>query len=433
MKIGRTKTEPIAAAALVVCFALVALLFFSRAAGSFFYAGYVSFNLEYYRTHFGLAAANGLLPYRDVPVEYPPLSAAWLWALAPFARSTASYLGAFSVGMTAFAFIALAGVMRIASLLKDDDNGKRDAAVCAVFTAGMIAVGPVGVVSLDYIPVALTAWAVYFLFRERGAVAYALLGAGVAAKGYPAVLFPLFCLYSWRTGRKPALIRGAAVFGAVCVLLYGIPFMLAPKGIASSFAFHAGRGVEKISVYGAALSIMHFLGARTPLARDVICWRPGEGAATDAAMRASTYVLAGLLVSAYARIFHTAAKFRGMFTKEREIGIVLSGCALLLTAFILGFKIASPQFLCWLLPFVAPLAAARPKQLALMVPLAAAGLCAQWIFPWHFQALTHGLSPSVTIVNVVKIAALATLFVMLWRLAGGDPAAQAAVIREHPE
>jgi len=386
------KTDLTESACIVGYFGITILFFYSRALTSFFYAGYVSQNLHYYRDTFGLAGARGLLPYVNTPVEYPPLGAAWLWAMAPFAGTQELYAGAFTTGMMLVSILGLLGVLRLAALAAPGVNpARRAAAATAAYTIAIIAAGPVGLVSLDYLPMTLTVWSLTALLNERPARALALLAAGVAAKGYPLVLLPLFLYESYKRHGRAGLIRAAVSFIAATAFFFGIPALIAPRGVAASFTFHAGRGVEKSSVYGAALYALRLAGLKFPAAADEICWPMGLSRATDLAAHASSWALLAILAAAH--LWLLRAERHAPTAVDEPAGEsalrITARTALILTAALIGFKVSSPQFLAWPLPFIAALSFGR-RGVERLVFFAAAGIAAQWIFPWHLGALNHG-------------------------------------------
>ncbi|HOY61807.1 MAG: hypothetical protein BWY28_00871 [bacterium ADurb.Bin236] len=402
--------------------AVVGILFFTPAGGRLF-AGHVSVNLNYYRK-FGEAAAAGLLPYRDVAVEYPPLGAAWLWAMAPFSKDLYVYYAVFAVGMFAVSVAGLLAALKLSEILAGD-GAKTCAkiAVAAAYTFIILAAGPVGMVSLDYIPMALSAWAMVELARGKRVPAFALLAAATAAKGFPVVLLPLFLAEAAMKSGKRGALEGAAAFVAVSALLFGIPALLSPDGVAGSFAFHAARGVEKHSAYGAVLLTLGLAGANIPPAMGNLSWPPGESAATDLAMKLSAFALALLVARAYGA-YATALQRRPALAPEapepdtQSVRRLLVASALILTAATIGFKISSPQFLSWSAPALAALATQR-RGIPRLALFAAAGFASQWLFPWNFDALTHGFKVSTAFMTSLKTAALIGIYIDLAADAAG--------------
>ncbi len=402
--------------------AVISVLFFTPAGGRLF-AGHVSVNLNYYRK-LGEAAAAGLLPYRDVAVEYPPLGAAWLWAMAPFSKDLYIYYAVFAVGMFAVSVAGLLAALKLAEMMAG--AGPRPGAkiaAAAAYTFVIIAAGPVGMVSLDYIPMALSAWAMVELARGKRVPAFALLAAATAAKGYPVVLLPLFLAEAALKSDKRGALEGAAAFVAVSAFLFGIPALLSPDGVAGSFVFHAARGVEKHSAYGAVLLTLGLAGANVPPAMGNLSWPPGESAATDLAMKLSTFALALLVARAYGA-YATALQRRPALAPgapepdAQSVRRLLVASALILTAAIVGFKVSSPQFLSWTAPALAALAT-QIRGIPRLALFAAAGFASQWLFPWNFDALTHGFKVSTAFMTSLKTAALIGIYIDLAADAAG--------------
>ncbi|MDX6476040.1 MAG: hypothetical protein QOH95_1551, partial [Gaiellaceae bacterium] len=128
---------------------------------------------------------DGLVPYRDFAVEYPP------GAIVAFILPAAfdDYAAAFAWQM------ALCGVVLVAAV-----------AAIRVEAAAYVALAPVLAGSLilsrfDLWPALLTVAALAALLRERHRLGWGLLGAGVAAKLWPFVIVPLALVWSYRAGR----------------------------------------------------------------------------------------------------------------------------------------------------------------------------------------------------------------------------------------
>jgi len=393
-------------------FAVIIPLFFLGWPAKFFFAGYVSENLKY-MMEFGRKAAEGLLPYVHVPVEYPPLSAAWLWLMAPFSGGMDTYSGIFGMGMAAISAAGLLAAMRIAELASPGKNTTgRQIAAAALYTIAIVCIGPIGVVSMDYIPMALSAWALVFLLREKHAAAFALLAASAGAKGYPVFLLPVFLWRAYNTGGRPALLKSAAWFAATCALVFVPPLLAAPRGFLDSFGYHAGRGIEIGSFYSAALALLKYAGVRVSVSFGHGGWNIEAGALSGLLAGVSPLVMLLLAAACYARFIPAARDGRAM----------AAGSASVVLAFIIGFKVGSPQFLCWLAPFMPAVAMLR-RGWAVFISFCAAGLLALWLFPWHMQSLVHLDTTDTPVIPVLVAEKLLLLAVFAMLLLFRPPAA----------
>lgn len=369
----------------------VVVFFFMYKPFGFFFAGHVAENLRY-MMDFAAQARAGLLPYRDVAVEYPPLSAGFLWALAPFSASLERYQAAFTIIMTVVSGAALPAVIKLAA---PDEHPIKIYAATFTYTAAVICAGPIGIVSLDYIPATLSVWALCFLVSNRIKASALFLAAAVAAKGYPLILLPVF-LFNIRSDYAVAK-RFAATFAASMIFFILPALALSPSGLLSSFSYHAERGIEIGSLYGAAILLLKRGAAEAVFGHGG--WNVEAGALSAAALKLSGPIMLGLLAVAAIG----AWKRKSLAPAD----LCASSCALLLAAMI-GFKVGSPQFLCWVVPFAAVYITSR-RAYRILPLLCGAGLAGLWIFPWHMQMMV-GLNPAAVNMLALKWVFLLALY-----------------------
>ena len=100
------------------------------------------------------------------------------------------------------------------------------------------------------------------IVRERPVVSGVLLGLGLAAKLWPAVLLPIGVVYLWRRrGRRAGLVLlGSFVAAAAACFL---PFaVLAPDGVRAMFADQLNRPLQVESLGSAVLMAAQRFGMR---------------------------------------------------------------------------------------------------------------------------------------------------------------------------
>ncbi|HZO97747.1 MAG TPA: glycosyltransferase 87 family protein [Gaiellaceae bacterium] len=300
---------------------------------------------------YGFAMRNGLLPYRDIPVEYPP------GALPAFAAPT--YAGGYAATFGWLMAACGAGCLVLAALA-----GARPEAL------GFLAVSPLLVGSLalsrfDFWPELFVVAGVAFLVRDRHRPAFAALGAAVATKLYALALVPLALAWTWRR-RGPRELGLATACGVAVVAAALLPFaILAPDGLWRSVWGESSRPLQVESL-GAAV-LMTF-GHPTVISTHGSLNLAGQGALATASTAVQLAALAALWV----------AFARGQAAPAR----LLRYAAACLCAFVALGKVLSPQFLIWLVPLV-PLVRGR-RGLAATVLLAGALATTQVFFPGRY-------------------------------------------------
>jgi uncharacterized membrane protein len=309
---------------------------------------------------YGLAMRHGLLPYRDIPVEYPP------GALAAFAAPT--YLGGgyeetfgwlmAACGAGVILFAALAGASR---------------AALAFIAVSPLLVGSLILTRFDLWPMLFVVAALAGLVNDRHRLGWTALGAAVAVKLFALVLVPLTLVWTWRR-RSPRELALSAACGLAVVAVVVLPFaVLAPHGLWRSFHGEASRPLQIESL--AAAAIMTF-GRTRVIASHGSLNLDGEGLVAAVTTAASLVALVALWI-AFARGPATDARLKRY-------------AAACVCAFVALGKVLSPQFLIWLVPLV-PLVRGR-RGVAASTLLGAALVSTQIFFParyWEYVFHSH--------------------------------------------
>ena len=285
---------------------------------------------------------SGELPYRDFVYEYPPLSLAALLPPMLPAEDQADYDRWF--GRLMAALLAVATAATVAALAAAGHDRARQLAGGLLVGVGPAVAGPVALTRYDLWPVALVALALWALAAGRHRLCGALLGLGVAAKLWPALLLP------WALARARAAgdLRRTAIAGAAAVALpFALALALSPTGLWDSLDLQAGRGLQIESTPAALLLGLAEIGIGGPYA--AVTARTGQDLSegwSGAAQTLST-LLAAAAVLACAVLAWRAGR-RPDRAEALSEGARWS-LAAVVAAVALG-KVLSPQFLLWLLP-----------------------------------------------------------------------------------
>lgn len=249
-------------------------------------------------------------------VEYPVLTGLLMWAGAWFADNDGQYL--------LFSALLLAPFGLLTGFLL----GK-----LARWRALVWALGPPLVLyafhNWDLPAVACSVAAFYFALRkDRPMVAAALLGLGFAFKFYPAIFVLPLALYVLR--RRGSLDGARVVLtAAVVAVLVNLPFVLAgPEGWAASITFQLIRPVDITS-------------------NSIWFWwfRPLSDPANTTFQSVVGVLSPVLILISFAVALVIGWRRRGDFP-------LLQVCGAMLCGFLLLYKVDSPQYTLWLLPFL---------------------------------------------------------------------------------
>jgi len=356
---------------------------------------------------YGNAIAAGKVPYRDFELEYPP-GALPVFALPGLAKPghdqqvSRSFRRAFETLMWLCGAAALTSMAVVLRKLRRSSAGVW-APLCFAAVAPLL-LGSV-ILRFDLWPAALVAGALAALVSGRLRVGHGLLGLGITAKLYPAVLLPLGVAYVWkREGRREALVCLALALGVVAAIF--APFVIvSPSGVWHSLSVQLSRPLQVESLGSALLLAGHHLFGLGVTAETSHGSQNVSGTAADRLAVASTVLQAGVLIWIW------AAFVRGRSDAEA----LVRSTAATLCAFVAFGKVLSPQFPIWLIPIV-PLVRGR-RGLVASALLGLALVLTQFWFPFRYFRLAlnfeTGLSWVLLARDLTFVALVGVLVVTL--------------------
>jgi Glycosyltransferase family 87 len=365
---------------------------------------------------YGNAIADGKIPYRDFKVEYPP-GALPVFALPGLAEPglnqqvSTGFRRSFETLMWLCGAAALAAMAVILRVLRRSTLNVW-ASLCFAAIAPLL-LGSVILSRFDLWPAALVAAALAALVSGRLRLGHALLGLGVTAKVYPAVLVPLGVAFVWkRAGPREALACLGFVLGVIAAVF--IPFVaLSPDGVWQSLSVQLTRPLQVESLGSALLLVGHHVFGLAVTGETSHGSQNLDGNAAAWLAVASTVLQAGALIW----IWSAFARSRG------DAEALIRSTAASLCAFIAFGKVLSPQFLIWLIPIV-PLVRGR-RGLGASALLGCALVLTQLWFPFRYFRLAldfeEGLSWLLLARDLTLVALVAVLVVSLRRTTATRP------------
>jgi len=356
-----------------------------------------------------LIVHDGLVPYRDFTLEYPPGSLA---AFLPPAVSSAHYTELFRVLM---ALCGLGALVLSARLLADRPL-RAAAVVLGAAALAPLAFGPILLNEYDLWPVVLTLGALAAFVDDRSRLGGVLLGLGAATKIFPLAILPAALVWiDRRSGRRAALVA-LGCFAAAVVVLYGAFAAFGPGGVWFSIHLQLHRGLQKESLGAAVLYVLDQLGLyKAHIVEGNASWTELTGRAGDA--------LAGLSSALQAVVALAAAYLVARRRPDRDT--LLLGAAAAVTGFVAFGKVFSPQYLVWLVPLVLLVSTVLEG-----IALAGAIVVTQL---WFLEVLTpFDLGPQVWLVVARDAALVGLLASLLLRLRARELAAPRREPRRAP-
>ncbi|MEW5852218.1 MAG: hypothetical protein AB2A00_25740 [Myxococcota bacterium] len=356
----------------------------------------------------------GRTPYAEVTLEYPPLSLVVFTLASVLSGNLLSYVGAFKLLALLCDALVLLGVFRLGS--GAERRGASGVLATWLYTLLTFPLLHLLLRRNDIFAAATTVWAVQqVLSRRRVAVPSVLLAVGACIKLVPAVLLPLVVLAGWRLEPGRTLRRHAAMavgaFAATCAAVL-LPFLVTVgSALGSVFSYHAARPLQVESTYASVLMLLHRLRVLEVAVNHQYGAYHLVGPLSETLARGATVLALGGM--ALVLFLAGRAQARAQSVAETRESLLAGGVTLPL-ALLVTSKVLSPQYLVWLLPFLAPWLVSAPLPRALLafrVALLATVLSAV-VYPLMYaQLLTGELAPVLAL--LARNAALVVLLVEL--------------------
>lgn len=315
-------------------------------------------------------APGDLVPAGLTPgqVEYPVLTAIFIWLTSLTATSAAGFLVASAIVLAPLAMITALALQRL--------GGRR-----ALIFAASPALATYAFLNWDLLPVAATVLALLAWRRDRVLLATILLTLGGWSKLWPAILLiPLVAQILVERGRRDALRAGAVV--VLLSLALNLPLYLAdPRAWSAPFRAQSVRLNDFTTN-----SLWHWL-------------------ARDAPVATVNLLAAGAVLTAWGVVAVVGVR------RWRRDGVVdwqPLGAAMV-TSYVLLGRVDSPQYTLWVLPFLVVL----PVHRALIGWFLATDLALWLAYSW----LSHVRFLLLPVAQGTRMTALLLLTLAFLRLA----------------
>jgi len=199
--------------------------------------------------------AQGLTPYLDFDLEYPPLAPP-SFRLAGARLTLEAYMRNFSLEMGIVTLIA--GVLVALAACAVWPRGRRAYVAGALYALGVALTGAIIVNRFDVAVALVVAAFLLCLVRRWHTAAAVVLGLGFALKITPAALLPLVLLLA---GNPRRWLWPLAGFGGAALAGFMPYLVTAPRGVWHVFQYHLERPLQIESVLGTPMLLGQALGA----------------------------------------------------------------------------------------------------------------------------------------------------------------------------
>jgi len=334
---------------------------------------------------------QGLAPYSEVDIEYPPVLLPFL--AAPELLPDLPYRAVWVPLMFAVDAAGLVAVLRL---------GRRWGSIAGCWWwVGLFALlGPLVYTRYDLIPAVAAVWSLERAAAGRPAAQGAWLAVGALAKLWPGLLVPAALAWTRRPWR---LIAGGALVTAAVLA----PFARAlPDLAADVLGFHLARGIQVESLWANGLLLAARAGYQVEVVRNYGAAHLGSGVSGLLKALSSALTLGAVLAS--------AGWARRRLAPDDARGLAALTFALVAVLLVVG-SVLSPQFLIWVAALGAASQADPDSPLRAAVPwLAPAAALNHLLFPALYTPLVRqfdGTAISVLSARNLLLVAVAALAV----------------------
>ncbi|MDQ1710573.1 MAG: hypothetical protein QOE45_23 [Frankiaceae bacterium] len=165
---------------------------------------------DVFALYYGEGIADGKVPYRDHPVEYPPVIGGLMWAAGTVSENAADFYN-----VTA-AVLLVCAVVTVVATAKTAGRRPWDAALVALAPGLLIH----GTTNWDLAAVALAAVGLWAWSRRQPELAGVFIGLAIATKLYPVLFVVGLFFLCLRAGKLVEWVRMTAVAVATTLLAY---------------------------------------------------------------------------------------------------------------------------------------------------------------------------------------------------------------------
>jgi hypothetical protein len=339
---------------------------------------------------------DGVLPYREIGFEYPPLAAPLIAVPGLVSLDPETYRYAFAVLTFALAVGVLFATGRLAAL-----GGGREWIALVVVALAPVAAGAMVRTHFDLAPVLCLVAGVACVAATRPRIGFLLFGVGAALKLFPLAAAPVAAAWLFGRGRRGEAVTGLVITAVVAGLAIAAAVAISADGATEAVEYHVERPVQIESLPASILNGVEAVGGEAPAPVHSHRSDGLEHSAADA-ISVGFATLLGLMIVGLILIARRLDDVRGL-------GIATLASA---AAFASLGKVLSPQFMLWLIPLAAVALAWRMYALGIVTTAAVAATLA-WFPDRYFDLVDREDTPLIAV--AVRNGLLLLMLVLIAR------------------
>jgi len=371
----------------------------------------VEADIEVYFNYAG-KMLNGLWPYRDFGLEYPPGALPFFLLPGFLAGDLIDYRRFYMAEMMLLDLLGLWMINRFG--IQHGFSGRHLYLTQLYYVTLPALIGIIAYQRFDFVPAVIVLGMVVLLAEGRRTAAWAMLGFGFAVKLFPVVLAPVLLIDAWKKNvfRQdlksgiPAALTAAAVFWLPFMAAAGLKFWVFLK-------YHGQRGIQLESMYASLLLLAHRFGYPVSTEFSFGSWNIVSDISPFLAS-ISPLVMIALILAVL--VHYLAVPCISRFRRPDWENYDLPWLALLvILGFVIGGKVLSPQYLIWVMPLlVVAFRESSPFRSGIWLIFGILTILSYFIYPVNYKNLID-LGLSSTLLLTVRNSLLLACFYLILR------------------
>jgi len=353
---------------------------------------------------------DGAWPYRDFSVEYPPITMIFIVWPTLIVSGFSAYLQVYAVEVLLLDLVALFLLKNLSGEL-----GYNPWKNLGIYTLALLAVGPLILTRLDFVPAIITLLSIFFFVKRHSKTAWAFLAAAILTKVYPAVLVPVFLLIQINRKQKGELLEGLAVFVITAAVIASPFILMSESGFWDSLLYHAQRPLQIESTYASIIELLYAFNifdlSFTNSANSLVVTSP----VADMLAKISFGIMVLSLLAVYWSLYRKLQK--GQLNRQdqpdRAVATALTFryCLISVLVFILTSKVFSPQYIIWLLPLI-PLIQQKGQNI-IWILFIIVGVMTFFIFPQYYDGIKDGSLMTISLLVVRNVTLIGMVLLLI--------------------
>ncbi|GEM_PF-1619070 len=324
------------------------------------------------------------LPYRDIPFEYPPILIIPLLSAQYLSVDYLSFTKWLAFFISIIYLFALYVTYKIWQQISPQQR-VRYPLLLLFSSLSILSIGQIFVTRLDIFPSLISLLILYSFLKQKYMLFSIWLIVGFFTKGYLIILAPILWIILLHQKKYSEILWNILFVSGAILTIHAELNFLSQGHFNEMYTYHSQRGIQIESTYALIPYLSHFLFKTPILIYQANHCSNISAASTHFLLQLSTFLPFILFLLVYFLLYLT---FRKTNTVHQQFLLITQAVFLLILAFILSFKVLSPQFLIWLIPLI--FISVPSQKIAFLIVFIFALIFTHILFPNFYFLLRNG-------------------------------------------